>query len=87
MSTTICATNTHDNGMDLVAGSEVNGRVIGRVSWDDYDENPGYVLRIGADECAPDTLDDVVVALATAGYELDSVSLSDVDQLAEDARV
>jgi hypothetical protein len=83
MSTTICATNRHDRGLDLVEGSEITGAVIGRVSWDDNDDNPGYVLRVGEDERAPDTIDDVIAALTEAGYELDSVSLQDVAELAE----
>jgi hypothetical protein len=83
MNTPICTTNRHDHGLDLVLGHEVTGQVIGRVTYDDFEDNPGYVLRVGEDERAPDTIDDVISSLAEAGFELDSVSLEEVAGLAE----
>lgn len=78
----ICTTNLHDAGLDLVEGSEVTGKVIGRVSWDEYEDNPGYVLRIDETEWVPNTVDEVVEVLAREGYELDSVSRGQVADLA-----
>jgi hypothetical protein len=82
MRTAICATNTHDRGMDLVRGHEVNGTVIGRIWWDNTEDNPGFVMRIGPDEWAPDTIEDVLEVLDCAGFDLDSVSIEDVSALA-----
>lgn len=79
----VCTANPHDGGLDLIQGSEITGTVIGRVSWDDVDDDPGYVLRIGKEESIPDGVEAIVASLAALGYELDTWSLTEIEELAE----
>ncbi len=43
-------TNAHDDGFDIVAGTDITGSVIGQIYMDRSSNEPGLVLRIDGDD-------------------------------------
>lgn len=80
--TAAITTNAHDNGFDIVAGTDITGRSIARVHYADG----GLVLRIDGDseDYLPDSTDEAAEILARAGYELTAESLAEVAELGSD---
>lgn len=74
----IITTNPHDNGFDLVAGTDVTGRRVGNIFWDATGPDPGFVLKVGIHGFLPNNIDEVVANLAEVGYDLTDESRADI---------
>lgn len=65
MTTTISTANPHDDGYDLVRGTDITGPRVGKIY---MSEGAPYMGLDDGDEYAPDTLADASAWLAEHGY-------------------
>ncbi len=86
---TAITANPHDDGWDILAGTDVTNAAVGVVYLsDDGSGNLGLVLGIfddydrDATTTFPDDVAEVVAILRDAGYELTAESVADVEALA-----
>lgn len=82
----IFTANAHDNGYELVPGSDITNRPVGEVFYQDEGEgNRGIVVRVGDDELLPVSegymTREVGQWLAEHGYEIDPDSLLEIAEL------
>lgn len=82
MGTAIATATPHDRGCDLVPGHDVTGPRVGKVYYDGSGPDAGLVIALdGGEEYLTDGGEDARLWLAGRGYDLDEMSVSDIDDL------